>query len=358
MKPARSSAKAAGAADAGGMAAEAAAVADTVEAAGAVAVAVTVVAAIGIATGSLLFSIFCLEPASRLWRGLALLGVKRVHMLNRPAIFLSRFLLLICCSFGLSLAVCAQQEVLGARAADVTSAVKQHPPDSKVLVCDFDGPNGLTALGIKLADDFSGSISRAGGDTIKAVDRSQLPVLLRQVGIERERADSELQGEIAAERLTADDFVAGNIALANDGIDLHLGLYRAGVEKPVQTFEVSFPLDGDMRDLLQTQIHDTPQSPLPYADSDGYSSPRCAQCPSARYTRAAAEKKIQGRVVLLLFISADGKVTDVHVLKGLPDGLTDSSVAAAKTWQLKPATDFSGKPAAVRQIVEMDFHSH
>jgi hypothetical protein len=38
--------------------------------------------------------------------------------------------------------------------------------DTKLLVCDFSGPAGFTALGIKLAADFGDSLALAGSPAI------------------------------------------------------------------------------------------------------------------------------------------------------------------------------------------------
>ena len=65
--------------------------------------------------------------------------------------------------------------------------------------------------------------------------------------------------------------------------------------------------------------------------------------------------KVQGVVELSAIITADGRVTDVHVSKGLGLGLDEKAMAAVRTWRLRPAMGPDGKPAAVRQIIEVAF---
>jgi protein TonB len=94
---------------------------------------------------------------------------------------------------------------------------------------------------------------------------------------------------------------------------------------------------------------------LPNAGSGGYGIPQCLYCPRADYSDAAMKVKIQGIVELLAVITIDGRVTDIHVVRGLGYGLDENAVKAARTWRLRPALGPDGKPAAVREIIDMQF---
>jgi periplasmic protein TonB len=94
---------------------------------------------------------------------------------------------------------------------------------------------------------------------------------------------------------------------------------------------------------------------LPNAGTGGYGIPQCLYCPRADYSDEAMKVKIQGVVELLAVITVDGRVTDVHVVKGLGYGLDENAVKAARTWRLRPALGPDGKPSAVREIIEMQF---
>lgn len=94
---------------------------------------------------------------------------------------------------------------------------------------------------------------------------------------------------------------------------------------------------------------------LPNAGTGGYGIPQCLYCPRADYSDEAMKVKIQGVVELLAVITAQGQVTDVHVVKGLGYGLDENAVKAARTWRLRPALGPDGKPSAVREIIEMQF---
>jgi periplasmic protein TonB len=94
---------------------------------------------------------------------------------------------------------------------------------------------------------------------------------------------------------------------------------------------------------------------LPSAGTGGYGVPSCLYCPRADYSDAAMKVKVQGVVELVAVVTADGRVTDVHVAKGLGFGLDEKAMDAVRSWRLTPARGPDGRPAAVREIIEVQF---
>lgn len=94
----------------------------------------------------------------------------------------------------------------------------------------------------------------------------------------------------------------------------------------------------------------------PGAGVDGYSSPTCLYCPSPSFTDEAVKAKYQGIVELVATITADGRATDIRVAKGIGLGLDEKAVEAVRNWRFKPALGPIGKPASVRQVIEVTFH--
>lgn len=93
----------------------------------------------------------------------------------------------------------------------------------------------------------------------------------------------------------------------------------------------------------------------PNAGSGGYGDPACYYHPSPAFTDEAVKVKIQGIVELTAIVTADGRVTDPHVSKGLGFGLDENAMAAVRTWRCTPARGPDGKPAAVRVVIEQQF---
>ncbi|MDX2041034.1 MAG: TonB family protein [Acidobacteriota bacterium] len=74
----------------------------------------------------------------------------------------------------------------------------------------------------------------------------------------------------------------------------------------------------------------------------------------AKYTEEARANKIQGSVLVALTYTADGRITDIKVVRGLPDGLTESAIEAAKRIRFQPAMK-NGQPVSVRGQLEFNF---
>jgi TonB family protein len=74
----------------------------------------------------------------------------------------------------------------------------------------------------------------------------------------------------------------------------------------------------------------------------------------AKYTEEARQIKIQGTVVLVATFNANGQISDIRVMRGLPGGLTEEAIQAAKRIRFQPAME-NGVPVAVRTQLEYNF---
>lgn len=92
------------------------------------------------------------------------------------------------------------------------------------------------------------------------------------------------------------------------------------------------------------------------AGTGGYGYPACLYCPQAQYSDEAVKAKYQGTVELIAIITPDGRATDIQVLKGVGLGLDQKAIEAVRTWRFSPALGPNGKPAPVRQVIEVTFH--
>ncbi len=77
--------------------------------------------------------------------------------------------------------------------------------------------------------------------------------------------------------------------------------------------------------------------------------------PTPTYTYEARRHQTSGTVTLLLILAADETVKHISVVHGLPDGLTDKAIQAAKQIKFTPARN-GGKPVSVWIELEYGFH--
>jgi TonB family protein len=77
--------------------------------------------------------------------------------------------------------------------------------------------------------------------------------------------------------------------------------------------------------------------------------------PEPTYTEAARKNQITGTVILRAVFSSGGSVTNIHAVSGLPDGLTERAIAAAKQIRFVPATK-DGRPVSMWMELQYNFN--
>lgn len=74
----------------------------------------------------------------------------------------------------------------------------------------------------------------------------------------------------------------------------------------------------------------------------------------AKYTEIGRLNQTQGTVVLGVVFTSEGEITDITVIRSLPDGLTRSAIEAVKKIRFQPALK-DGEPVSVRGNIEFNF---
>ncbi|HKQ80312.1 MAG TPA: M56 family metallopeptidase [Blastocatellia bacterium] len=74
----------------------------------------------------------------------------------------------------------------------------------------------------------------------------------------------------------------------------------------------------------------------------------------AKYTQEARDNKTEGVVILSVVFGADAQIRDIEVVQGLPGGLNDSAIEAAKTTRFEPAMK-DGQPVNTRGKLQFRF---
>ena len=76
--------------------------------------------------------------------------------------------------------------------------------------------------------------------------------------------------------------------------------------------------------------------------------------PRPGYTDAARTANVQGTVILRVTFLASGQIGSVSVVKGLPNGLSEQAIAAAKRIAFEPAKT-NGQGQTVTKQIEYSF---
>jgi TonB family protein len=83
------------------------------------------------------------------------------------------------------------------------------------------------------------------------------------------------------------------------------------------------------------------------------SKARILSRPEPQYTEEARKNQVSGTVVLRAVFSASGQVTNIRTVSGLPNGLTERAMAAARQIRFAPATK-DGHP--VSQYIQIEYN--
>jgi TonB family protein len=248
-------------------------------------------------------------------------------------------------------------EPLDDAAAKIADAIS-HAKLKTVVVFDFPGPdNRLTQLGLDLAAGFRTALARSG-PKFHVEDAMQVNEILATDSYSPTFIffpDSLLA---PAQDLGAKAFVSGQLSVDGDKVVVALSSYQGSDGKGLRGLRVSWPLTENSKAILDKNllaVKQTGTSDVPNAGNAGYTTPTCLFCPRADYSDAAMNVRIQGIVELVGTVDTDGRFKDLQIVKPLPYGLNREAMEAIRKWKLSPALGPDGKPAAVRQLVEVSF---
>jgi len=99
----------------------------------------------------------------------------------------------------------------------------------------------------------------------------------------------------------------------------------------------------------------TSDANLSYKDKDADTKATVKDKPQPSYTKEAKKHKIEGTVILRCVFTSTGQVTNIRVVSGLPYGLTERAIEAAKEIKFIPATK-DGHPVSMWMQLEYNFN--
>jgi TonB family protein len=242
-------------------------------------------------------------------------------------------------------------------ATNVARAIAKSNQQS-VVVLDFVGPeNKISELGRTLAEKFNADLAKTNNG-FSVADRGRIAESLANKGLSPPGVrdvdvDSWIVGDIGVQ-----SFVFGTLTISGDRLSVQVDCYSVKSEKRIAGVRTTSAISDEMRKLISQDFeYPVPDSysGVPTSGANGYGYPKCAHCPPAAYTSQADKHRVHGTVILTVVVGVNGQADDIAVKKPLPDGLTETAIAAVKSWKFSPALGPDGKPAAVRQVIEVAF---
>ena len=106
--------------------------------------------------------------------------------------------------------------------------------------------------------------------------------------------------------------------------------------------------------FCQSQTDNSQQQEKIYLPSEVDVRLKIKEKVKAKYTESARQNCVNGKVLLKVVFKSIGKIGDVEVINGLPEGLSESAIEAARKIKFDPAKK-NGQKVSVSAMVEYDF---
>lgn len=247
----------------------------------------------------------------------------------------------------------AQDTQMTAAAAQIASALSESK-DNSVIVFEFSGPDGkVTALGNRLADDFSTAL--AANPHIRVADRARIGQMVSTENYLPAVIHIPHYDVLIASKLNIEMFVDGTISIGGDIVTVSVTCKRTEGSAIIAKSSFSAPITPTMANLLSETLAEPPVPPYLDPDQTGYTAPKCISCPNAPFTDEAVRSGVEGEVMLEAVVDTDGQVRELRVIKPLSHGLTESALHSVSKWKLSPALRPDGRPMPVRVVIRQSF---
>jgi len=93
---------------------------------------------------------------------------------------------------------------------------------------------------------------------------------------------------------------------------------------------------------------------VPYRVGGDVSAPVLIHSVDPEYTETARKNKVEGNVLLNIWVDSNGNPNHIHVIRGLGAGLDEKALEAVRQYRFKPAMK-DGKPVRVELNLDLNF---
>jgi hypothetical protein len=230
-----------------------------------------------------------------------------------------------------------------------------HPKTCTVLVTNFTLPDGNTsAYGMQLADTLSRELT-SKEYKLRVIDRSLLQAFLAK---ERDPAQPDHRAVVSwiSDALDARFMVFGTtekvgnglVSLSSQLIDTSSkdwGVYNAIVDLgPLNSEETLEPVElfAPLPAITTSSSGET----LERSGVNGITIPSCTYMPNPPYSDGARKLRLNGSLAAEAVINSQGNLENIRIVRGLPGGLNETTIATMRSWHCHPALK-DGKPVPV-----------
>ena len=224
-----------------------------------------------------------------------------------------------------------------------------------VLVLDLAGPDvDYATLGTFLADQISDALTRT--PKLKTIDRLGIPGTLWSLKLSEKDLGNWENARKVGKRLGAKAVIRGTFSREHGTLAIHLTASALSEkEEIVGTAAGTVTLTQEMNSRLPERLDLQSLLHVFRPGKDGVSFPKCTHCPNPTYSDQARADKLQGRVVLLVTVTAEGRTANLVVLRRAGYGLDEQAIETVRQWRFVPAHGPDGKPVAARIPIEITF---
>jgi TonB family protein len=148
--------------------------------------------------------------------------------------------------------------------------------------------------------------------------------------------------------------------VAHEHIYVMLAMGKPGGDWPREQFFASFRTSSSSqqshigRGILPVPANDADPNRI-FSGREVTQKARVLEKPEPTYSESARKFGVQGTIILRCVFSKDGEVTNIHVIRKLPHGLTEQAVNAARGIRFAPAMK-DGQPVSMWMELQYNFN--
>ena len=222
----------------------------------------------------------------------------------------------------------------------------------RVIVADLLDPNGKSHLAGRFLADRLTAILLRDYPTLETVSVSHSQTVLDDSGPRGGKAFPDTRKW--AKKLGAKVVIIGSFAKAPEGISIWLMAMKTGSGQTSAQTKGVVPISEEINAMLGEPIP-SPKTPIARAGVGGVTVPVCIYCPGPQYTGKPKAAKYQGKVILQVVITTEGRAANISVIKGVATDLDEAAIEAVRDWKFRPAVGPDGHVVSTLIPIEITF---